>query len=313
LLRYLSELDRALVVEATRQTHRIWSGGRTPESYTAFILEQLDLAGPDLLRYAGLVDQTGLVASMKRYGVMLSGPGGRPLPAIGIGAVFTREDARGRGHAAALLTEALGEARASGVAAAWLHAEIDPRFYERLGFISLPGLSWRASAADLPDAGALSLRPPAQGDLDRLLGWREASFAPDPAELPHLGPWLRPARTAAIWRYFAFRNGVQTWILEDAGRDAGYLAASPGKGKLWVDEWAAPSTPLARILATLRAFAQRNDLPAVAGWLRPDQGGPPFESSPRDAGVPMIALLSSPWTEESIDPARVHFGSFEYF
>jgi len=56
-------LDRARVVEATGHTHALWSDGRSREAHAAFTLEQLDLAGPELLHYAGLVDDTGLVTA----------------------------------------------------------------------------------------------------------------------------------------------------------------------------------------------------------------------------------------------------------
>jgi GNAT superfamily N-acetyltransferase len=302
---FVPRLDRARVVEATGHTHALWGGGRSREDHAAHTLAQLDLAGPDLLHYAGLVDDTGLVASMKRYGLRLRGPDGRELPAVGIGAVFTREDARGRGHAAALLREILGEAREAGASAAWLHAEIDPAYYARLGFLELPGSAYRASAADLPDREPLQIRPASPEDIERLLAWYDAAYPP--------GPWLRPARWPHMWRYFVFRNGVSTWIIADAGKDVGYLAASPGRGALWVNEWSAPGVDHARILATLRAFAGRENLTEVAGWLRPDQAGPPFRAEPRKAGVPMIALLDATWAASPIDPGRIHFGSFEYF
>jgi hypothetical protein len=117
-----------------------------------------------------------------------------------------------------------------------------------------------------------------------------------------------------MWRYFAFRNHVSAWILSDEDRDVGYLAASPEPDdrELWVNEWSAPSVANERVLATLRAFAEREGLPAVAGWLRPDHAGPPFHPARRDAGTPMIALLDPVWATAPLDPSRVHFGSFEY-
>lgn len=301
---FLPRLDRALIAEATRHTHALWSGGRSLAEHTAYTLEQLDLAGPELLHYVGLTDETGLVASAKRYGLAIAAPDGRALPAVGIGAVFTREDARGRGHAAALVREILREARDAGAAAAWLHAEIDPAYYARLGFIELPGRSYRAPAAALPAGAPLEARPATVEDVARMVAWYEAAFE---------GPWLRPARSAAMWRYFTFRNHVRAWILEGAGVDVGYLCAEHGGDVLWVNEWSAPGVAQPRILATLRALAEREELPGVAGWLRPDQCAAPFQPEPRDAGVPMIALLDGPWTAADVDPTRVHFGSFEYF
>ena len=304
---FVPELDRAQIVEATRHTHAIWSSGRALDDHSAHTLHQLDLAGPELFQYAGLVDETGLVASMKRYWLAASGPDGRAIPALGIGAVYTREDARGRGFASRLLREALRDARARGARAAWLHAEIDPGFYARLGFVGLPAFAWTAPAAELPASGALSIRPAAPGDIERMLAWHDEGFGGR--------PWLRPVRSPAMWRFFTFRNQVSACILSDAGHDVGYLASSSDSttGKLWVDEWSAPGIPLDRIRATLRAVSERDGLAVVTGWLRPDHAGPPFEPSPRPAGIPMIAPLEANWTAASIDPERAHFGSFDYF
>ena len=300
---FVSRLEHDLVVEATRQSHAVWSGGRSLDDRTAFTLEQLDRAGPELLHFVGLVDESGLVASAKRYGMLLAAPDGRALPAMGIGAVFTREDARGRGHAATMIREMLREARAFGAAAAWLHAEIDPAYYARLGFVELPGLSHRSTAAALPAEDPLEFRPAAPDDIARMIGWYEAAFDRG---------WLRPARSHALWRYFTFRNGARAWILSDAGADLGYLCADGSNGALWVNEWSAPGVPRARILSTLRALAERDGLSEIAGWLRPDEATDVFQPAPRNSGVPMIALLDGSWSALPA-PSKIHFGSFDYF
>jgi GNAT superfamily N-acetyltransferase len=312
--RFVPELAREQIVEATRQTHAIWAAGRALDDHTAYTFRQLELAGPALLHYAGLVDETGVVASMKRYGLALAGPDGVAVPAVGIGAVFTRRDARGRGLASALVKAVLDEARALGAGAAWLHAEIDPAFYERLGFIALPGPDFRARTSELPARGALAIRPAEPGDLDRVLAWYDASFSTDP-------PWLRPARSPEVFRFFTFCNAVLTWILSDSGVDVGCLAtARDGNGSaLRVDEWAAPGVARERVWATLRAFAERSAFSEIVGWLRSDHVGPPFVRTQRaDHAVPMVALLGAPsgsaaWTRASIEPERTHFGSFDSF
>ena len=304
---FVPELARAQVVEAARHTHALWSSGRALDDHIAFALHLLDLAGPELLQYAGLIDGTGLVASLKRYWLAVTGPDGRAIPALGIGGVYTRDDARGRGLASTLVREAVRDARARGARAAWLHSEIDPVFYARLDFIPLPASSWSAPVAGLPTAGALSIRPAAPGDVERMFAWHDEGFSGR--------PWLRPARSPAMWRFFTFRNRLSLCLLADAGRDVGYLATSSdaATSELWVDEWGAPGIALDRVHATLRAIADRAGLVRVTGWLRPDHAGPPFERSPRPAGVPMIAPLDATWTAASIDPEQAHFGSFDYF
>ena len=130
-MRYVPSLPRALVEEATRHHHATWGRGSTQEEHTAHNFEQLERAGPELLRYAGLVDEGGLVASFKRYALLLHHEARGVIRAMGVGAVFTRPSARGRGAASALLKEAMREAADLGDEAALLYSDIDPAFYAR--------------------------------------------------------------------------------------------------------------------------------------------------------------------------------------
>ena len=54
----------------------------------------------------------------------------------GIGAVFTRPEWRGRGHASALIERMLDDARRQGALMAGLFSEIGEPFYERLGYVA---------------------------------------------------------------------------------------------------------------------------------------------------------------------------------
>jgi hypothetical protein len=93
-VRYLPELTRAEVEAVAAETCPIWGSGRSLADHTAFTLEQLDRAGPEILRYAGLAGGEGIAASSKRYG-MLFHAGGAVVRAMGIGAVFTPPALRG--------------------------------------------------------------------------------------------------------------------------------------------------------------------------------------------------------------------------
>src|SRR5262249_47542682 len=157
----------------------------------------------------------------------------------------TRENARGRGAASALLREAMREAADLGDEAALLYADIVPAFYARLGFVALPALQHHARPSDLPGKGALEIRPAMPGDLDRLVAFHEDAWDRGGALA------LRARRSPLIWQYFRFRNRFAgEWILADGGRDVGYLIAAPDdprrdlpeprqRGLFWVDEWAA--------------------------------------------------------------------------
>src|SRR5262245_59321405 len=98
-MRYVPRLPRALVEEATFHHYATWGLGRTQEEHTAHNFEQLERAGPELLRYVGLVEEGGLVASCKRYSLLLRHHKCGVIRAVGIGAVFTPPAGRGRGAA----------------------------------------------------------------------------------------------------------------------------------------------------------------------------------------------------------------------
>ena len=312
--RYVPLLDRSEIDEAARQNQALWGYGRSGAEHLAHTAAQLARAGPELLRYAGLVSEQGLVAASKRYGLLFRA-GGREARVLGIGAVFTKESERGKGHAPALIRAMVREARDLGYAAAVLYSDIDTAYYARLGFIALPAVDCFALTEALPDADALTFRPAEKGDLDRLIAWHEASWASSPEA-------LRPMRSRALFRFFRWRNRVaDAWILGDAGRDAGYLLAGLDDPRrdlpeprpdalLWVDEWSAPGVARARVLATIRAVAEARAAREVGLWLRPGQDPAPFRSTSRTASFPMILPIAPGLT---VDPARDHLGSFEHF
>jgi predicted N-acetyltransferase YhbS len=296
---YVPALDRAQVALAARQNHPLWGGDRSPAEHVAHTRRQLAAAGPELLRYVGLVDERGRVmASIKRFSLLLREGAGEARRAVGIGAVFTPPEARGRGLATELLGAVMAEARDLGYAAALLYSDIAPDIYERLGFVGLPARDWTVDAGDLPPvARALEVRRARAGDEPRLLAWYEEAWRRDHPS------FLRPARTPAIWRFFCSRNRVRgVWIVRRRGRDAGYVIAGPDDPRrdlpdpreprlLWFDEAAAPGVPAERLWATVHVLAARSRATRVRGWLGPAGAPPGAGRMARPSSFPMIAPL----------------------
>jgi predicted N-acetyltransferase YhbS len=318
-MRYLPQLAREQVVAVSRQNHALWGGGRSQAEHGAYALRQLEVAGPELLRYVGLADRRGrVVGSIKRYALLLrdGSAAGGALRAVGIGAVFTAPSARGRGVASALVGAVLDEARALGYAAALLYSDIDPAFYARLGFVALPARDWSLPAGALPARGALPVRRAVEGDLDRLLGWYEDAWD---AGHPTL---LRPARSRALFRYFSFRNRLGApWIVRWRGRDAGYVMAGPddprrdlpdprAPGLFWFDEAAAPGVPRERLWATVGALAREARAKEVYGWLGPEGAPEGAARRARPGAFPMIAPLAA---ELRVRTRRAWLDSFQHF
>ncbi|APR78405.1 Hypothetical protein A7982_03752 [Minicystis rosea] len=314
-LTYVPALGPALVEEASRQTHVLWSGGRSLRDHVAFVDQQLVTAGPEIVRYAGMIDARGrLVSALKRYAIQLREGSGAPLRAVGIGALFTRPSARGRGVAAALLAHVMQEARDLGYDAAILYSDIEPAFYERIGFVALPARDFSIATTALPARGALDVRPAGPRDLPRLIAWYEEAWRRD------FPTFLRPARSPAVWRFFRWRSRIRNeWIVRVRGRDAGYLIAGPHdplrdlpspSDVFWLDEAAVPGVAPEKIWATVRALAVKVRAPEVHGWLGPGGAPPGAVKRARPEAFPMIAPLSAALR---VRPRRAWLDSFMHF
>ena len=129
----------AMLERILEESHQIWSDGLTREAYARYNAAQLRTRwGARNLERLALVDGSGqLLSSAKRYrfDARLDG---REVQAVGIGAVFTPAASRGAGHARALIEAILAAAADEGAALAVLFSEIDPDYYERMGFIPIP-------------------------------------------------------------------------------------------------------------------------------------------------------------------------------
>jgi len=303
-LRYLPSLERSRVVEVTSHTRELWGEGRTHDEHAAFTLEQIDRAGPSLLRYVGLVDARGaVVASSKRFALAIRDEAGGVARGMGIGAVFVPPEHRGRGHAAKLIEAMLDEARRLGDAVAWLYSDLDPAFYVRLGFKAHPAFDRRAELTRLPKGEPLGWRVVPSGEVETVLRWVDAGEEARGATVhtPHSLAW------------FFWRNRVEAFALIDGTREAGVLLVSDAPpeglahGALWVHGWNAPGIAQERILATLRLIASARGRDAIADWSM-HEGAGPWAGKPRSIAIPMVATIDA-----SAARGDVRLRSFDHF
>lgn len=104
-----------------------WAEGRDFDAYA-----RLCAASPKYARGRWLVlaDGPELLSSLIVYDL-----GG---DAAGLGSIATAPEHRGRGHASSLVATAAGAIEAVGKTRVFLFSDIEPEFYERLGFRALP-------------------------------------------------------------------------------------------------------------------------------------------------------------------------------
>lgn len=134
----LSEADPARLEAILDGTYPIWGEGLSRSAYGAWNRGQMATEwGRKHLRRMALINGGTLLASAKRYDFHAM-VGGRPVPVLGIGAVFTPETQRGRGHARALIDLMIADAVSRQCAFALLFSEIGAEYYERAGFRVMP-------------------------------------------------------------------------------------------------------------------------------------------------------------------------------
>lgn len=251
-------------------TAELWAGRRDFERYVAHTLE-LAQSGYGRRHFStmGLYEGGKLVASFKRYERSMH-VGRSRLRAMGIGAVYTPPDLRGRGYASAMIAMALDAARSEGFDAAFLFSDIHPQFYTTLGFTRLPSRSMSLRADSLDDR-RIEVRAVEESDWSGIRRCFE------------LGDRLRPwsfARTPLVWEFVRLRlrqggehaSGVPTQLLVRLGRGiAAYVLGvrAPEHDAFILDECGFADRGAGELIAPLLRSAA-GDLRRVVGWLPPD-------------------------------------------
>ena len=208
-------------------TFPIWGEGLDRAAYAKYNRAQLAAPwGSTHIRRVALVEDGRLLATAKRYD--LSGRAdGQPVRILGLGAVFTPESERGHGHAAALLRRMLDAAAAEGYGLALLFSDIEPRYYEHLGFRQLPVNQVALSVRPGTRKGTpmIPLRSGDFGDLASLVEMNAAQSAGYRFALARDADYIRQSITKKRLLAACGRPGHRTvdfLVVEEGGRAAAY-------------------------------------------------------------------------------------------
>lgn len=267
-LRELSAEDYA--EQVLPHTHALWSAGRPMDAYLAQTTALAESAyGRKSYRTFALTNGARKhLASFKRYerAAMVEG---LPLRSIGIGAVFTPEDHRGRGYASAMLGLALDRAKNEAFDFAYLFSDIHPQFYKELGFHELASRAISLRADALPYT-RVTVEPIGARDwsavrkcFETMDGAREWRFLRSPS----LWDWLRLRRSGQG----SFEDGHTADLLVRSGRGiAAYVLGrrEPKHDAFVLEEFGCTDAGKDVIPALLRSAA--GDLRRIAGWLPPE-------------------------------------------
>ncbi len=251
-------------------TAEVWAGKRDFERYVSQNLEIAQSGyGRRHFRTMGLSDGQTLLSSFKRYerGIHI---GARRLRALGIGALYTPPELRGRGYASAMIAMAMDRAHADGYDLAYLFSDIRPQFYEELGFKQLASraISLRADNLSNDRVEVERLEERDWSGVRRCFELRDRTR-----------PWAF-VRTPLLWELIRLRirqgsehgAGVQTNLVVRRGRAiAAYVLGvrAPQHDAYLLDEFGFADAHAAELIGPLLRSAA-GDLRRVAGWLPPE-------------------------------------------
>lgn len=277
-----------LYTDILTTTFPIWHEGLSRDGYARWNLIQLRTPwGAAHLRRVALVDGDAVLASAKWYDIEAR-LDGQAVRLLGIGAVFTPETLRGRGHAAALMQRMMGQAEREGYQAAVLFSEIGAPYYEALGFTAIPRETLTLDVIRKPGAPMTLVRAGDETDLKRLADIHDISdafarFSPRrTADVIQFGVQKRrtlsalaPLGTRTTEFYVSEEgNHAVSYVLLTRGR-SGNLADGPET--MWLDACGDRDPTGARVGAMLQVLLAREPSetpPALKAWL-PDGWLPP--------------------------------------
>ena len=305
----LTVADPAVHEEVLDLTYPVWGEGLTRQAYGAWNRGQMSTPwGRTHLERVALVDDGQLVSSAKRYyfDAMVGDARERIL---GVGAVFTPTNLRGRGHARAIVEEMVGQAERAGVGWALLFSEIGPSYYETLGFKTVPRAMVTMLVKEKAGAPATFVRAGEPVDLPFIAELsaqyaRGAGIALDrSADL--IGFGLARRRLLAGLGPPGLRE-TEFFVAEEGHRPAAYVVISRGPAGVVLEECGDRDPSGARIGAILQVLQAREpsirQVPMRA-WL-PSSLRPPQVQILEETPAPEIMMMRRLGTAAGAPPPQ---------
>jgi hypothetical protein len=242
-----------------------------------------------------LIEGETLQSSAKRYDFQAH-VGGVLAGVVGIGAVFTPSRLRGQGHARTLINLLLEDAIERGCGYALLFSEIDPSYYEALGFVQIPRRRLTIEVAPPAGAPATLVRSGERLDLpavaDLSARYRaDAAFALD--RPPDMIEYALTRRRLLAGLGPADLRRIEFFVAEEGRQAAAYVVLSHGPGGVVLEECGDRDPQGARVGAILQTLAARepsNGPLRLSTWL-PDSIRPPQIEIVSETEAPEIMMV----------------------
>jgi predicted N-acetyltransferase YhbS len=279
----LVRADGPLLEQILDVSYSLWGEGLTRRGYGQYNVAQLRTAwGRRNLARLALVENGRLLATAKRYDLAVR-MGSRTIPVLGIGAVFTPPELRGRGLARNLIDLMITEAAQDGVHAALLFSEIGPDYYARLGFTQIPietmTLDVNTTSLDVArgrreGSPAVPVRSGDDRDVEHIAGISRRVSDRFPFALERGAEFIQFGLTRK--RLLAgFTGGgarrVEFLVVEEGGRPAAYVVTTVSPLGRTLEECGDLDPSGARVGAILQSLriASHDGAATLKAWLPP--------------------------------------------
>jgi predicted N-acetyltransferase YhbS len=275
-------------------TFPLWNDGLSRERYAQFWEAQRRTPwGSTHLDRVALLENGRVISSAKRYDLSARIEG-RIRRVLGIGAVFTPPEKRGRGAAGRLLEAILETAEAEGYEYAMLFSEIDPAFYQRLDFVPIPVVESRLEVTLKGGAPAMLVRAGDERDLPSVaeMSARRAEgarFALDRSE-----DWIRyglAKRRLLAGLGPAGMRELEFLVTEEGHQAVAYIVTSVHRGRWFIEDAGDRDPSGARLGAMLQVMLARTPHlppPQIDAWL------------PHDFTPPQVTRVDTHATPETL-------------
>lgn len=275
-----------------RDTYPIWGGGLTFDAYASYQHGQRRTSwGGAHIERVVLLDGTRPLASAKRYDLSAR-VDGRIRRVLGIGAVFTPRELRGRGAASALLAHMVDAGNTEGYEFALLFSDVGPALYERLDFVPVPLESATLQVTRYDGAPAMAVRAGDDRDLPYIAELSAARAAGARFALDRSEDFIRYAITRRRLLSGLGPAGLrQTEFLvaEEGHRAVAYLVCSVHNGQWTIEECGDRDPAGARLGGMLQVMLARE----------PSLAAPRITSFwPHDLQPPQVQIASRQPTEQ---------------
>ena len=271
-----------LLEEIIEATFPLWNEGLTRSAYGQWNAAQMrtEWGAENLHRFALLDDRGRWVASAKRYRIPVR-LDGVDQTMWGFGAVFTRPEERGRGHAGAIIEQLVERARGEGAAVAGLFSEIGQAFYERRGFQTVPLDEVTIHVERKGGSPAMLVRSGDDRDLPAVAAMHETRSAGARFTLRRSAPLIHYALSKKRLLAGLGPRGLrhtEFFVAEEGVSAVAYVVLTVSAGG-WTLEEAGDRDPagarLGAILQVLLAREPSHHAPLIRAWWPPALPAPP--------------------------------------